>query len=495
MTAAADCARPRVLLVTEGTYPHHWGGVSTWAHMLLQQLDDVDFVLLALTDDPSLPLRFEPPANVVELRTVPLWGLRDAWELRRRPAPAASPRELVYFAEPLARLLARLLGPEDDPLELGAALHALYRFFTVHDFDAAFRSRIAWEVLNHAIERDFPDLARSLGYTHARATPQDAVAAARWLRHWLVPLAAELPEVDVAHATMAGLCGVVAAVVKLEYGAGFVLSEHGIYLREAYLAEAADGRSLFAKVFQLRFARATTALAYALADRVAPCCDYNTRWERRLGVPSERLRTAYYGVESAACDAQAHAGAPVIAWAGRIDPLKDVETLLHAAASVLAERPDATFRLVGAAPPGNEEYLARCLQLHKQLGLGESVRFEGYRADPGAVLAAADIVVLSSISEGFPYVTLEAMARGRPVVATAVGGIAEQLAGAGELVRPRDAAALATAILRLLADPARRAAFSEAASERASSIFSMQRFRATHRGLYDGLPGAREAAA
>jgi glycosyltransferase involved in cell wall biosynthesis len=502
MTAAADGERPRVLLVTEGTYPHHWGGVSTWAHALIEQLDDVDFVLMALTDDPSLRLRFELPGNVVELRTLPLWGLRDAWELRRRPAPIAREGELRRnLARPLRVLLEQVLSPRDDPGTVGEALIALHRFFQARDFDEALRSKTAWQALNGTATRGFPAAARSYGYPDARATPEDVVTAARRLRHWLFPLAAELPEVEVAHATMAGLCGVVAAVAKLEQGARFVLSEHGIYLRESYLAESADGDSLFAKVFRLGFARATTALAYSLADVVAPCCAYNTRWERRLGVPAERLRVAYYGVSceagepagagaSVSLTERSHGSSPVIAWAGRIDPLKDVETLLHAAAIVLAERPEAVFRLVGSAPPGQEEYHARCLRLRDELGIVDGVHFEGYHASPGAILASADVVVLSSISEGFPFVTLEAMARGRPIVATAVGGLAEQLGRAGELVRPRDAKALAEAILGLLADDERRATLAEAAARRASERFSLEGFRETHRALYQGEAAA-----
>ena len=503
MTAAADVARTRVLLVTEGTYPHRWGGVSTWAHLLIDQLDDVDFVVMSLTDDPSLPLRFDLAGNVVELRSIPLWGVRDAWELRRHPAPIARESELRNeFAEPLKSLLEQLLSRHDDPSTLGEALHALHGFFVRRDFDAAFRSRVAWDVLTGTVTRVFPAVAHTYGYEDARAAPHDVVTAARELRHWLFPLASELPKVDVAHAAMAGLCGVVAAVAKLEQGARFVLSEHGIYLRESYLAESADSGSLFAKVFRLGFARATTTLAYRLADVVAPCCEYNTRWERRLGASADRVRTAYYGIKPVGetqrsgierssphlCDPELTAtrpAAPVIAWAGRIDPLKDVETLLHAAARVLAARPDATFRLVGSAPPGNEDYLERCLRLRERLGLGQAVRFEGYNANPGSVLAAADLVVLSSISEGFPFVTLEAMAHGRPVVATAVGGIEEQVAGAGELVRPGDADALAKAILSLLDDPERRIALAEAATQRANDRFSVEQFRETHRSLYE----------
>ena len=96
-------------------------------------------------------------------------------------------------------------------------------------------------------------------------------------------------------------------------------------------------------------------LAVSQADAIAPCCDYNHRWERQIGVEAERIHTAYYGVDPEAFQPSELApdDAPVVVWAGRIDPLKDVETLLGAAAVVKDARPDVRFLLYGAAPPGN----------------------------------------------------------------------------------------------------------------------------------------------
>ena len=106
-------------------------------------------------------------------------------------------------------------------------------------------------------------------------------------------------------------------------------------------------------------------------------------------------------------------------------------------------RPDVRFLLYGAAPPGNERYHALCMELYDELGLANNVSFEGFSSNILEAYARANLVVLSSISEGFPFSTLEAMLCGRAVVATAVGGVAEQItADCGRVVRPRDPDAL-----------------------------------------------------
>jgi glycosyltransferase involved in cell wall biosynthesis len=147
------------------------------------------------------------------------------------------------------------------------------------------------------------------------------------------------------------------------------------------------------------------------------------------------------------------------------------------------------FRLYGSAAAGNEEYLARCLALHRSLRLEQGVTFEGYAESTSAAFADADLVVLSSISEGFPYSTLEAMLCGRPVVATGVGGIREQVSSScGRIVRPRDPQALGEAILDLLGDGEAWALLARAARDRVASLFTIEQFRATHRELYTGVP-------
>jgi glycosyltransferase involved in cell wall biosynthesis len=277
-----------------------------------------------------------------------------------------------------------------------------------------------------------------------------------------------------------------------------LLSEHGVYLREIFLAEHANQGSLFGKILKLGFARRMTELAYTYADAIAPCCDYNQRWERLVGADQERLWTAYYGIDGDLYHPSDRLpdAAPVVVWAGRIDPLKDVETLLYAAAEVKKERPDVRFLLYGSASLDNRGYFDQCLALHASLGLGESVSFEGFTADIVGAFAAGDAVVLSSISEGFPFSTLEAMACGKPVIATAVGGIAEQVTpDCGRVVRPRDPAALAAAIVDVLSDPIRCDVLAVAARARAEALFGIDRFVATHRSIYDFVLVSRELGA
>jgi polysaccharide biosynthesis protein PelF len=491
--------RQRVLLVTEGTYPFYWGGLSTWCHSLIRELPEIDFSLIAVAASSTADVLFEMPANVVEFRPTPLWGVRNAWELdrcrpltnvrarRRRTTDDAVSR---HFLPPFTIFFRQLFDAERDDDALIRAVQEMYSFFIDYDFDRTFRSEAVWSALVEQAGAVFPGLADEHGLNRVEPSVGEISAVAQWIYHWFFPLSRELPEVDVAHATMGGICSLVCVVAQAEFGCGFLLSEHGIYLREAYLAEHGSRGSLFLKLFKLGFARRMTEIAYARAEIVAPCCDYNHRWERRIGVPPERIRTAYYGMDPEALKPAIRQresdAAPIVAWAGRIDPLKDVETLLRAAAVALTIRPEIRFRLYGSAPPGNEDYLDRCLALHRELHLGDAVTFEGHAASTVEVFAEADLVVLSSISEGFPYSTLEAMFSGKPVVATSVGGIREQVApSCGRIVRPRDPQALGEAVLEVLDDMDAYDSLARAARERAASLFTLDRFRSTHRDLYD----------
>ena len=95
---------------------------------------------------------------------------------------------------------------------------------------------------------------------------------------------------------------------------------------------------------------------------------------------------------------------------------------------------------------------ARAELEHQAARLKLDARFLGQTTDVGRLLARADVVVLPSLQEGMSNAVMEAMAAGRPVVATSVGGTPELLEGRGILVRPSDSDALANAIERMLAD-------------------------------------------
>jgi glycosyltransferase involved in cell wall biosynthesis len=178
-----------------------------------------------------------------------------------------------------------------------------------------------------------------------------------------------------------------------------------------------------------------------------------------MGVaPREKMRVVPLGLDLARFarphargDLRAACGAgeseTLIGVVGRLVPIKDVDCFLEAASQVCERAPRARFAIVG-----DGERRAALEQKAASLGLGPRVTFVGWRKDLESVYADLDVVVNSSRNEGTPVALIEAMAAGRPVVATSVGGTSDLL-GEGErgiLVPPADPAALAEAILRTL---------------------------------------------
>jgi len=487
----------RVLLVTEGSYPIHFGGLSNWCDMLLRDLPEIDFSVLAIVGTPHSVLGYSLPSNVSKFAQVPLWGVREVLETRRdlsvyqivrrklRTSEARVKAELIPSFESFLRGLFQ----DDDAGSLGPPLAQLTRFFVDYDFDTAIRSRACWECFADTVRQCFPSAAARCGYPSASYTLNDISDSMSMLHHWLMPLASPLPSADVVHAVSAGLCSLVGVASKLAHGTAFLLSEHGVYLRERYLSEAATPSSLFAKLFRLRFNRRLTELSYATADQIAPGSDYNQSWELALGAPQDRLRTVYNGVDPSQFNpaSKADSGSLVVVWLGRITPIKDLVTLLQAAAIVRATRPDVEFRLYGSASADDEEYYQQCLSIRSSLGIEDAVVFGGPVVSAEAAFNEGDLVVLSSISEGFPFSLLEALLCAKPVVATAVGGVPEAIEGCGIAVEPRNPQAMADGILALLNDPERRIALGKAARARASEQFTLQKCNVAYREMYHQL--------
>jgi glycosyltransferase involved in cell wall biosynthesis len=155
----------------------------------------------------------------------------------------------------------------------------------------------------------------------------------------------------------------------------------------------------------------------------------------------------------------------------RMIPEKGISDLLRAFVQVRPRIPGVVLSLVGDGPNRQEfENEAR------QLGLGESVVFHGWRSDATELMSYFDVFVLPSWSEGTPLTVMEAMALGRPVIATDVGGVRDLVTHmqTGVLVAPRSPEAIADAIESLLGDPALRSQLSRKAREHALTSFGCE---------------------
>ena len=140
----------------------------------------------------------------------------------------------------------------------------------------------------------------------------------------------------------------------------------------------------------------------------------------------------------------------------------------------------------------DKPYTDRCLALIDELGVKDNFTFAGFHSNPAALYHEGDVFALSSISEGFPFSVIEAMACGRPVVATDVGGVKEAVAGGvGIVVPPRGHEALGDGLADLLLDHDRRRELARTGRERAVDQFGVERMLEAHRVTYRhwaGLP-------
>jgi glycosyltransferase involved in cell wall biosynthesis len=181
---------------------------------------------------------------------------------------------------------------------------------------------------------------------------------------------------------------------------------------------------------------------------------------------------------------KAEARSHLIATVGRLTEQKGHCYLIDAATTVVSAYPDAHFLFIGDGESKDE-----LQQQVQQARLSANVHFLGIRDDVPDLLAAVDLFVLPSLWEGLSVALLEAMAAGKPIVATAVSGTVQAMTHGqtGLVVPPRDSQALANAIVQLLSKPAQAQAMGRAAKQHVTINYSAQKQANEHLALYRQL--------
>jgi glycosyltransferase involved in cell wall biosynthesis len=237
----------------------------------------------------------------------------------------------------------------------------------------------------------------------------------------------------------------------------------------------------FESAVQRRTYAAAERMLTPLATRIVCVCEAERRLAAGLGA-GDRARVVYNGIDRPP-DAPVHpeiaalraAGHPILATVTLLRPGKGIETLLDALPAVLARRP-ATRLVIAGTGADRDALEARA----RALGVLEAVRFLGFTESSATVLRGADVFVSASWAESFPYVILEAMTLGVPVVATRVGGVGEAVRDGetGLLVPPRDPASLADAVGSLLSERRRADELGARAATDAQTRFTREQMLA-----------------
>ena len=343
--------------------------------------------------------------------------------------------------------------------------------------------------------------------TAREARVPDLLAVAAHLERALRPLSLDwyegdgLGAVDLCHAASGGPAALPGLLAHHFCGVPLLVTEYGVRLRTHYLADTESSPAV--RVLLAAFHGRLATETYRRAAVVTPGNTHARRWQERCGADREKLRTVYPGMdatrfsevgESAEC-----VDPDTLVWVGRVEPAKDLISLLHAFAEVRKEEPKTRLRIIGASTgPEGAAYLGHCRALAAQLfpdeaeglhAVGDNpVSFEEIGGPEVPTLADAyasgAVTVLSSVVEGFPISLVEAMFCGRATVSTDVGAVVEVIGGTGLVVPPRNPKALAEACVTLLRDPERRERLGAAARARALELFTVEQNITAFHSIY-----------
>ncbi len=470
----------RVGMIGEGTYPMVMGGVSTWYDQLVTGLDDHEFAIVTVVGEERTPC-WDMPENVTSLTTVPMWDPAPRGRLRGRRREA---RRVQKLLSQLWRAALPAGGGEPDVEGGIAALRELALSGSGHRLAGTLTRTNSVGAI----------LAAWSGYQQQPDAPppltlSQAAEVAHHADRMIAVIDSPLPEMDVIHVSSNGPSALLGLARYWSAGTPLILTEHGVYLRERYLALASMDWPVRAALMSLT--RLICQITYAEAAVLAPVSEFNAKWSRKLGADVERISTVHNGVDvTEYTPIQTEPADPTVSFVGRIDPLKDLNTMIRAFALVVQEIPDAKLRLFGPIPEQNVDYHAQLLDLVSALELDDAVTFEGRVPNARVAAEAGHVVALSSISEGLPFTVIEAMMCSRATVSTDVGGVKEIVGTdsvAGMLVPPRDPAAMAESLVVLLGDATLRRQMGRDARTRAEDMFGLDLFYRRIRAIYSGL--------
>lgn len=463
-------------MIAEGCYPYIAGGVSAWIQMLVEAMPQHEFVIFTIGAEQALKgkYQYDIPKNVVEIRE----NFLDC--CNQRKSLGKKQYQLSYEQK---KNIVNLLEGKD-----------------VH-----------WEVIfdmfgktgkingNRFLEsKAYLNIIQSIC---ARKYKQQPFNDVFWtMRSMLISLLSliqcEVPQADIYHSVSTGYAGIMGAMFKHYTHKPLIITEHGIYTREREeeILKSSWVDNSFKSTW-IDFFMNISLGAYKSADAITSLFGLARQMQIDLGADQDKCSIIPNGI-----DTNRFAQIPpiserlnglTIGAIVRVVPIKDIKTMIYSFELVKKEIDNAKLYIIGPLDE-NPQYYKECLELIEVIGC-KDIEFVG-RVDIGEWMERLDMVLLTSVSEGQPFVLLEAMAAKRPVVATDVGSCREIIEGnndglgaAGRVAAVMNPNAIAKCILKLARDREVMAHMGEVGYKRVCQYYKKEDFLVQYEQLYRRL--------
>src|SRR5947209_3560989 len=452
-------------------------------------MSDYEFLVIDELSHPNSNANYVIPPNVTKVIEVPIFGSFRYEEFLKRNEHLVvrimrTKEEIIkeLFIPLYKEFLMAVLSERCDSSRIADLVIKLHDFFKVYDPKKCLEHPLVWEVFLDYLNKD---------PIYNRMNLKETVNAFQAIQKSINMLSIEIPKVDIIHSALAWLPSLAAVYAKKERNCPLIITEHGLAFRDQLLTYNGYIYDDASRILWKVFTRNVVLTMYSVADLVTPVCDSNRLWEESLGADPRKIKVIYNGINTSKfrpIDIQREDTRPTVVCVSRIDILKDVACLIQAIKQVKMEIPEIQCLIYGGSI--DLDYALKCLSMVKELQLEDSIKFMGLTKEPEKAFNSADVIAFSGISEGFPFTIIEAMACGKGIVASDVGGVGEALEGCGLLVRSRQPYDLAKGIVRLLKDKNLRRQFEVAAVKKVHDEFKLEKCVDRYRKEYEELTSA-----
>jgi glycosyltransferase involved in cell wall biosynthesis len=488
-----------ITLLVEGTYPYVTGGVSSWIHQILCAFPHYKFGIIFLGSRPcdyGEP-RYALPDNLVHLESHFLFTYESPESDIKNPADQERILKDIIDIHDKFKTMA-----DGNITTIIADLHRQLFSKEGLTHDQFIFSKAAWDYITQKYDKAAPNISFIEYFWSVRN-----MHFPLWQ---LIEIARTAPNTKLLHSASTGYAGLLGSLIQNLRQCPYVLTEHGIYTKERRIDllqmewSVFNGLDLQKKIttkryltaMWIRFFEALARLSYSGANPIISLFDDYQQRQIQDGAPPERTRVIANGIDiqrfKAPNRVPMNPDKPVLCFVGRILQIKDIKTFIRAVAIIVHNIPGAKAVIVGGLDD-DPNYVGECRSLVSTLRLDNNLEFLGKQVTE-KILPTVDLLFLSSISEGLPFVILEGFAAGVPAVSTDVGACRELIYGktpedralgkAGEVVGIANPKELATAAIGILQNPAVWASASQAAINRVTRYYSLQAIMDDYATIY-----------